>query len=126
MRLRMAALALAAAVVAVPVTSSAAKSECFLSGDWRGWRATPDSKAIYIRVGVSRVYRLDLSTQCPSLQQAGVHLVTRLRGGPWICHPLDLDLSISDGHGFKTPCIVNKITRPSSEEATALPKDQRP
>jgi hypothetical protein len=100
--------------------------QCFFSQDWNGWKATPDSKSIYIRVGVSKIYRLDLSSACPELQMPDVHLVTKLRGTSMICSALDLDLSVSDGHGFKTPCIVSNITPLSAAEAAALPKKLKP
>lgn len=102
------------------------KRECFASRDWNGWKASPDAKSIYIRVGRDKLYRIDLASACPALRGIGVHLVTRIHGSPWICHPLDLDLKVSDGHGFKTPCIVSDITRLSPEAAAALPKDLRP
>jgi hypothetical protein len=99
---------------------------CFYSTDWSGWKATPDSKSIFIRVGVNQIYRLDLSNSCPDLQNPGSHLITKLRGGSTICSALDLDLSVSDGHGFSTPCIVSNITPLSKDEASALPKNLRP
>lgn len=102
------------------------KPDCFLSHDWSGWKATPDSKAMYIRVGGNRLYRLDMAQACPSLNGIGMYLVTRTRGSSWICHPLDLDLKVSDGHGFKTACIVSGITRLSPEAAKALPRNQQP
>ncbi len=100
--------------------------QCFFSQDWNGWKATPDSKSIYIRVGVNKLYRLDLSVACPELRMPDVHLVTKLRGGSMICSALDLDLSVSDSHGFKTPCIVSNITPLSDAEAAALPNNLRP
>ena len=42
--------------------------QCFAMRDWRGWKASPDSKALYIRTGVNEVYRLDLDFACPELQ----------------------------------------------------------
>lgn len=113
----------AAATQAQPAAAS--PQRCFLASSWSGWKAAPDSKAIYIRVGVRRVFRLDLTAECPALQGVGVHLVTKLHG-PWICHPLDLDLKVADGHGFATPCLVSKITELSAAEAAALPKDLQP
>lgn len=100
--------------------------QCFFSQDWNGWKATKDSKAIYIRVGVSQIYRLDLSSACPELQMPDVHLITHIRGSSSICSALDLDLKVSDMHGFATPCIVSKITPLSPADAAALPRDVRP
>lgn len=100
--------------------------ECFYSNDWDGWKATPNSKSIYIRVGVSKIYRLDLSAACPELNSPNPHLITKLHGGSSICSALDLDLRVSDGAGFSTPCIVANITPLSAAEAAALPKNLRP
>jgi hypothetical protein len=100
--------------------------QCFFSQDWDGWKATKDSKTIYIRVGVSHIYRLDLSNACPELQMPDAHLITHIRGSSTICTALDLDLKVSDMHGFATPCIVSQITPLSPAEAAALPKDVRP
>lgn len=102
------------------------KRECFASRDWNGWKASPDSRSIYIRVSGDKLFRIDLASPCPELHDVGVHLVTRLHGSPWICHPLDLDLKVSHGHGFTTSCLVRDITRLSPEAAAALPRDLRP
>lgn len=102
-------------------------TQCFYSSDWDGgWKATPDSKSIYIRVGINKIYRLDLSAPCPELQAPMSHLITEQRGGSSICSAIDLDLKVSDGHGFSTACIVRDLTQLSAEEASALPKNQRP
>jgi hypothetical protein len=100
--------------------------QCFFSIDWQGWKATPDSKAIYIRVGVNKIYRLDLSSACPELQMPDAHLITHIRGSDLICSPLDIDLRVSDMHGFATPCIVTAITPLSDAEAAALPSKLKP
>ena len=120
-------LSLATAVGAASAeVSKPPKPLCFLSHDWNGWKASPDSKSLYIRVGASRLYRLDMASACPALSEIGVHLVTRTRGSSWICHPLDLDLKVADDHGFRGACIVSAITPLSDAEAAALPKALRP
>ncbi len=122
-----ASLAIAALVgadaQAQPKTPPAA---CFLSRDWDGWKASPDSRSMYLRVGVNKIFRLDFSSACPELQRPNAHLITKMRGGPWICHPLDIDLLVSDGGGFAVPCIVRGITPLTAEQAKALPKPLRP
>ena len=69
--------------------------QCFFSNQWNGWRATPDSKAIYIRVGVNTIYRLDLVDACPELQDGDAHLITHIHGSDSICSALDFDLKVS-------------------------------
>lgn len=100
-------------------------SSCFLSRDWVGWKASPDSRSIYIHVNVHDYYRLDLSSACTELQDPTAHLVTHTTDA-WVCHPIDLDLKVSDGTGFAMPCIVRAITPMSRADVDALPPKLRP
>lgn len=118
-------LALACAPSAQPEPSKAPAPSCFFSRDWQGWKATDDGKAIYIRVGLHQIYRLDLASSCPDLHYPNAHLVTKLRGDS-ICDALDIDLKVSDGSGFAVPCIVSKLSELSQAEAAALPKALQP
>jgi hypothetical protein len=104
----------------------AVPSRCFNSRDWRGWTVSADARSMYIRAGGRGLYRLDFVNACRAAQSGGVHLVTRVRGGAFVCGPLDLDLKVSDGHGMASPCIISKITPLSADEAAALPKALRP
>jgi hypothetical protein len=113
-----------AAANAQPASKPA--QECFYSNNWDGWKATPDGKSIFIRVGVSKIYRLDLSSACPALLSPNTHLITKMHGSSSICGALDFDLQVSDGSGFSTPCIVSEMTPLSKDEASALPKELRP
>jgi hypothetical protein len=117
-------------LAALPMLGAAAATDkpaqCFYSSDWNGWKATPDSKAIYIRVGVNRIYRLDLAGACPTLQTPNARLITEMHGSASICGPLDINLSVSDGGDFKVPCIISDITALSPSEASALPKSMLP
>ncbi len=115
----------AASAPAQPKPPAQTSSQCFLSRDWSSWRPSADSKSIYLRVGVSQVFRLDLAYACPRLQQPTARLITEIRGSDWICHPLDLDLKVSDGF-IPEPCIVKGLTRLTRDEVAALPKTSRP
>jgi hypothetical protein len=59
------------------------------------------------------------------LQSPGVHLVFKGRGSS-ICGPLDLDLAVSDGHGFNTPLIARSLTKLTPEEVAAIPRKYQP
>src|ERR1700744_3320480 len=72
---------------------------CFSMRDFENWKA-PDAKTLYIRVGVTRFYRLDLSAPCTQLTYAGSHLITKTRGSDQVCSGLDWDLSVSDSSGL--------------------------
>ena len=125
-----AALVLATAPTAQPEAANppAAKppaASCFFSRDWQGWKATPDDASIYIRVGRTKVYRLDLSSPCPGLHDPIAHLITQFHGSGSVCTALDIDLKVSDGH-IATACIVRQLTELTPAEAAALPKDLQP
>ncbi len=101
-------------------------NQCFNIRDWGGWTVSPDAKSIYIRTALKDIYRLDFANACHAAQGVGVHLVNRIRGSSRVCGPLDLDLTVSDGHGFTSSCVVSNITPLSSEAAAALPKGLKP
>jgi hypothetical protein len=119
------ALALPSLIGAQAEPTSNRPAQCFFSQDWRGWKASPDSKSIYINVSNRRIYRLDLAQSCPELQSGSAHLITKLTGTS-ICTALDIDLKVGEGQGFAVPCIVSNLTPLTDEEAAALPKKLRP
>ena len=60
------------------------------------------------------------------LLMGDVHLINIARGGDMVCNPIDLDLFVSDNHGFKTPLFVKTITKLTPEQVAALPKTLHP
>jgi hypothetical protein len=91
-----------------------------------GWKS-PNPNTIYVRVGVSRIYELDLSSGSNQLQEPAMHLVSQIRGSEWICDPLDLQLQIVDDHdAFQEPLIVKSITRLTPDQIAAIPKKYLP
>jgi hypothetical protein len=99
---------------------------CFFVSQWQGWKAASPT-VIYLRVNLRDVYRADLSVGSPQLMWPGsYHLVSRVRGSSSICGPLDLQLSLSDGRGFRQPLIVSSLTKLTPAEVAALPKKDRP
>ena len=120
-----AAAAMIGSAGAGPQASAKPANQCFYGHDWQGWHATPDSRAIYIRVNINDIWRLDFSSTCPRLNEPGVHLVTKTVND-LVCSPLDLDLKVSDNQGFATPCIVSGVTKLSEAEAKALPAKLKP
>jgi hypothetical protein len=108
------------------LSATPAPDNCFLSRDWEGWKS-PSPNVIYLRIGVSRIFQLDLSAGSNQLQDADVHLINKVRGSDWICSPLDLDLQVADSHGgFREPLIVKSITRLTPEQVAAIPKRDLP
>ena len=81
---------------------------------------------MYIRVNISRIYRLDFGAACSAATFGNPHLITRSRGSSYVCSPLDLDLRVSQGHGVGIPCIVSNMSQLSKEDAAALPRELKP
>jgi hypothetical protein len=109
-----------------PAAAAKPARHCFSLTGWRGgWRAASPN-VVYLGVDSHDVYRLDLGGDAPELLGADVHLIHVVRGGNTVCAPVDLDLSVSDGHGFRTPLFVKSITKLTPEEVAALPAKDRP
>jgi hypothetical protein len=120
----------APAIAAASPDNQSASSDnqpaCFLRRDWDGgFRVTPDSKTVYIRVSHHWIYRLDLAAPSPLLQSAFAVLNNRGTNDS-ICSPLDFQLVVSDRTGAFEPSIVSKLTRLTDAEAKALPKKLQP
>ena len=115
----------AVSAVAQPGSGKTAQ-QCFFITQWQGWSApTPDQ--ILIKVNNRDIYRVDLSAGSSMLQAPGVHLVNRVQGGSdSVCTALDLQLEVSDGHGFREPLIARTITRLTPDEVAAIPPKYRP
>lgn len=110
---------------AEPTKPAKPARQCFYLSDWRGWTA-PDKNTLYMKVRGRDVYRVDLAYGSNQLTWPGSHLVSVVRGPDSVCHPLDLDLRVSDGFGFAMPIRAKAITKLTPEEIAALPKKDRP
>jgi hypothetical protein len=123
-----AALAAAgAATGASPALADTAAStqSCFFANQWQSWKS-PSPDVILIRVNLHDVYRLQLTGPSPELNYPDVHLISEFHGSDSVCGPLDLQLEVSDGHGFRVPIIVRSMTKLTPEEAAAIPPKFRP
>ena len=110
-----------------PATAQPSQNACFLINQFNGWKA-PDTRTIFIRVGLDRFFRLDLANNCSLLAMPNVHLITKTRGPDLVCSAIDWDLSVSESPpgNIPQPCIVKKMTLLSPEEAAAIPPKFRP
>jgi hypothetical protein len=130
--MRFALLALAAATAALAAAPSQAadtpggQKSCFRMSQVRSHRIVhPDT--IYLRVKLHDVYRLTTKGSCTAAAMPDEALITRTVGGTdMVCRPLDLDISVRNGPGMASPCIVDSIARLTPGEIAALPKKQRP
>ena len=113
--------------IASPHSVKAAAGQCLDTKEWSGWKASPDSKSIYLRVGVRGIWRLDLQQECPELHGIDARLVNDNKSGsPFACSPQDLQLTIVNPPGQRAPCIVQSMSQMSPEAAAALPKALQP
>src|SRR5205809_1079418 len=97
-----------------PLTAASAASSaprhCFFINEWQGWKS-PSPNILYLGVRMHDVYRVELSGGSYSLQSPDMHLVSISRGSSSVCDALDLDLRLSDGHGFSEPLIARSMTK---------------
>jgi hypothetical protein len=99
-------------------------ANCFLTQDWSNWRGAGPS-TIYIRVHVRDYFKVELSSPSSMVTDPSNHLISQVRGTPWICSPLDLDLKVSDGH-ITEPLFVKSLTRLTPEQVAAIPPKDKP
>jgi hypothetical protein len=117
------ALALSAGVAGAEEGS---KRSCFFVSQFNNWKAA-DEKTIYIRVGVNRFFRLDLSSACRTALWPDAVMINKWRGSNSVCSALDWDLQIAQqATGIPQPCLVSKMTELTKAEADALPRKVKP
>ncbi len=124
-------VALGACALAAIAGSAAAdptpnkQSSCFFLNEWDGWHA-PNDHTLYLRVRINQVYQLDLSSSSNMLTWPDSHLINRVHGDNSVCDPIDLQLSISEGHGTEEPLFIKSITKLSPQQIAAIPPRDRP
>ena len=124
-----AAWAVLAAASASAASSDAKPADhqrsCFFISQWRGWKA-PSDDVLYIGVNLHDVYKVQLSSGSPELQWPDAHLISVTRGSSSVCDALDLDLRVSDGHGFQEALIATSMVKLTPDEVAAIPRKFRP
>ena len=99
---------------------------CFFINQWETWKADGPN-VIYLRVNLRDIYRADRSAGSQELTWPGTyHLVSKVEGSSSICTALDLQLAVSDGHGYYQPLIVRSLVKLTPEEVAALPRKDLP
>ena len=125
-----AALITAAAGLAPLAAASAAPYEpgarsCFFVTQWRGWKS-PSPRVLYLGVNNHDVYQVDLAADAPELKWGDARLISQVRDTTSICSAIDLDLKVSDGHGFSSPLFPRSMRKLTPEEVAAIPPKDRP
>jgi hypothetical protein len=121
-----AALAGAAAATDKPASGSLRDRPCFASNTWEGWSASADGDAIYLKVGLRDIYRVDLARGSHVRKDPDKFLINRVRGSNWICDALDLDLTLADHHGFREPVFAHSLRKLTPAEIAAIPRKELP
>jgi hypothetical protein len=121
-----AVLAAAGAPAMAAPSGGATERACFLSNDWEGWSAPGDGDALYLRVHLRDIYRVELTPGAHARKDPDYFLINRIRGSSWICDALDLDLELSDHHGFRQPLIARSLRKLTPEEVAAIPRKDLP
>ena len=119
------AAALPSAAQAADPPARSGRDQCFFINQWNGWHA-PTPTLLYIRVGISDIWRVDLNSECHMLRDPTAHLVTRVRGSETVCSAIDLDLNVQNSSGFTEPCFVKSLRKLTPDEAKALDRKDRP
>jgi len=99
---------------------------CFQFRDIEGWKATDDTRGLYIRVRGHHTFRVALAAPCSLLKAPDAYLVTISRGSDRVCRPIDWDLKVAQRSGGRMGCIVNSIAELAPAEVAALPKESKP
>jgi hypothetical protein len=122
----LAALAFAPLANATDAAPPKTDRNCFASNTWNGWTAAPGGDALYLRVGLRDIYRVELTPGSKARKYPDQFLVNKVRGSNWICSALDLDLAISDSNGFRQPLIAQSLRKLTPAEVAAIPKKELP
>lgn len=109
---------------AIAASSGAQAAQCFLQQNINGFSA-PNDRTVYVRVGVSDVWRLDLMTDCTGLSFRQSFALQGSPTGPWICNPLDATVRFREA-GARMTCPVSALHKLTPAEVAALPKKDRP
>jgi len=123
------ALAFATAAFADEPAKAAPKAatprQCFYSSNMSSFKEAGD-RAVYVRVGVNDLYRLDLFGTCHDLRWAQ-SIGVESRGSSWICAGSNADavLIVPSTLGPER-CMVTDVKKLTDAEIEALPRKDRP
>jgi hypothetical protein len=98
-------------------------NQCFRASDIQNSVQVSETRLNILTLD-HRYIRVDMNGRCfyPPFIDA---YVLRSHGADIICTPIDMDISAGPA-GFKTPCIVDRISQMSPAEVAAMPKKEKP
>lgn len=103
---------------------AATPRQCFYSSNMSSFKEAGD-QAVYVRVGVKDLYRLDLFSTCNDLRWAQ-SIGVESRGSSWICSGITDAVLIVPSTLGPERCPVTGITKLTPAEIEALPRKDRP
>lgn len=95
-----------------------AAPQCFFASQANGFQAD-DERTVFVNVGASEVYRLDLAGPCPDVDWRQNIGIAPRGGGSSICAGFDAELIVPAGAGGSHRCQVRTVTRLTDAEAQA-------
>jgi hypothetical protein len=124
-----AALVAAASAVAASGPSSAqpdqpSQNACFARSLVESFSA-PNDRTVYLRVGVSDIYRLDLMKNCLNLSYRDSLGLEDQPADAFICSPLEATV-VYRVNGIRERCPVTAIHKLTKAEIAATPKRDLP
>jgi hypothetical protein len=99
----------------------AAKDQCILTRLMQGHTVGPDGHTLYLGVNGTEVYQVTTSGPCLAHLTGSDPIVVRDHGNGKICQPLDLEIFARGSQ-----CGIEKLTKLTPEQASALPKHLQP
>jgi hypothetical protein len=118
------ALPMAASPPAVQLASDHGGGQCLFTRNINGFNA-PNEHTVYVRIGVSDVFRLDLMSACSGLTFRQGIGIESTPGDPWVCSPIQATVVYRDT-GIPQRCPVSAMHKLTAEELAALPKRDQP
>jgi hypothetical protein len=105
--------------------ADAKAQSCFFASDINGFEA-PDDHTVYIRVGASDLYKLDLTPHCTGLRfRQDIAIRSSPSEGGFICTPLQAEVVYRES-GIPEECPVTALHKLSPAEIAATPKKDLP
>lgn len=103
-----------------PVTGpdAAAPRQCFFTSQVNGFQAD-DERTVFVNVGVSDVYRLELAGPCPDVDWSQSIGIAPRGGGSSVCAGFDAELVVPQASGGTRRCQIRSVAKLSEAEAAA-------
>lgn len=99
----------------------ATQDHCFLTRDLRGRTLGADGHTLYLGVNGVDTYQVTTSDPCLAHATDSDPILVKDFGLGMICRPLDLQIIVRGNR-----CVIDKLTKLTPEQASALPKRLQP